>query len=49
MRGDTIFRREEYEIRSNGMPNGTNDCGLFSIANALAACLGEEPSTIIWD
>ena len=28
---------------------GSNDCGLFSIAYAVALCLGKNPSTLVFD
>ena len=39
----------KLEVMECHQQMGLNDCGLFSIANALAACLGEDPTTIIWD
>ena len=29
--------------------NGSNDCGVFSIAYAVALCLGEYPGTLVFE
>ena len=39
----------KLEVMECNQQMGLNDCVLFSIANALAVCLGEDPATIIWD
>ena len=47
-----LFSEEKsirLEVMNCHQQVGQNDCGLFSIANALSACLGEDPTTIIGD
>ena len=39
----------KLEIKECHQQNGLNDCGLFAIANTLAFCAGEDPTTFIWD